>query len=47
MGAHYDEIKARYRVVFECEDDNPTRVRAKVDRPAVAVRVFADRRMEP
>ncbi len=47
MGAHYDEIKARYRVVFECEDDNPTRLRAKVDRPAVAVRVFADRRMEP
>lgn len=47
MGAHYEEVKARYRVVFECEDDNPGRVRARVDRPAVAVRTFSDRSIEP
>lgn len=46
MGAHYEEVKHRYRVVFECDDDSPQRIRARVTRPAVAVRTFADRGME-
>ena len=47
IGAHYDEVKNRYRTVYECEDDNPDRIQARVNRPAVAVRLFADRRTEP
>lgn len=47
MGAHYEQVKHRYRVVFECDDDNPRRIRAGVTRPAVAVRTFSDRHMTP
>ena len=47
MGEQYDEVKDRYRVVFECDDDDPRRVWTRVNRPAVAVRVFPDRRTEP
>jgi len=47
MDTHYEEVKNRYLVIFECDEDNPRRVQAKVDRPAVAVRTFRDRRMEP
>ena len=46
MGAQYEEVRNRYRVIFECDDDNPRRVRTSVTRPAVAVRVFADRGTE-
>ena len=48
MSAHYDEVKNRYRVVFECEPDDPqVPITVKVTRPAVAVRLFADRRATP
>ena len=46
MGAQYEEVRNRYRVIFECDDDNPRRVRTSVTRPAVAVRVFAGRGTE-
>ncbi len=46
MGTHYDEVKHRYRVVFECDDDSPQRIRAGVARAAVAVRTHANRHME-
>ncbi len=45
MAAHYDEAKNRYRVVFECDPDNPSApISVGVTRPAVGVRLFADRR---
>ena len=45
MAAHYDEAKNRYRVVFECDPDNPSApINVVVTRPAVDVRLFADRR---
>ena len=45
MAAHYDEAKNRYRVVFECDPDNPSvPINVAVTRPAVGVRLFADRR---
>ena len=45
MAAHYDEAKNRYRVLFECDPDNPSvPINVVVTRPAVAVRLFADRR---
>ena len=47
IGARYDEVKNRYRTVYECEDDNPDRIQARVNRPAVAVRLFSDRRTGP
>ena len=48
MGAHYDEVKNRYRVIFECEPDNPqAQISLRVDRQAVDVRLFADRRPSP
>ena len=48
MSAHYDEVKNRYRVVFECEPDDPQApISVKVTRPAVAVRLFANRRASP
>ena len=47
MGTHYEEMKHRYRVVFECDDDRPRRIRARVARAAVAVRTFPNRHMEP
>ena len=48
MSAHYDEVKNRYRVVFECEPDAPqVPIEVEVSRPAVAVRLFADRRATP
>jgi hypothetical protein len=46
MGAHYEEVQNRYRVVFECDDDNPQRIQTRVTRPAVAVRVFNGRGTE-
>ena len=45
MAAHYDEAKNRYRVVFECDPDNPSAsINVGVTRPAVDLRLFADRR---
>ena len=45
MAAHYDEAKNRYRVVFECDPDNPSAsINVRVTRPAVDVLLFADRR---
>ena len=45
MAAHYDEAKNRYRVVFECDPaDPPASLNVRVARPAVGVRLFADRR---
>ena len=44
MAAHYDEAKNRYRVVFECDPDNPSApIIVRVTRP-VDIRLFADRR---
>lgn len=47
MADHYEAVQPRYRVVFECDEDNPRRIRAGVTRPAVAVQTFADRFLEP
>ena len=48
MSAQYDEVKNRYRVVFECEPDNPqVPISVAVSRPAVGVRLFANRRATP
>ena len=45
MAAHHDEAKNRYRVVFECDPDNPSApINVRVTRSAVGVRLFADRR---
>ena len=47
MGAQHEAVKNRYRVVYECEPDNPTGgIGAGVNRPAVAVRLFPDRRTD-
>ena len=47
MGAQHEAVKNRYRVVFECEPDNPTAgIAAGVSRPAVAVGLFPDRRTD-
>ena len=46
-GEQYEAVKDRYRVVFECDDDRPTQIRASVTRqPAVGVNVFPGRRAE-
>ena len=48
MSAQYDELKNRYRVVYECEPDNPqVPISVQLSRPAVGVRLFADRRPTP
>lgn len=48
VGEQYEVIKDRYRVVYECDDDQPTQIRASVNRqPAVGVSLFPDRRTEP
>ena len=45
MGAHYDEVKDRVRMVLECESDSPgAAVSVRVDRPGLNVSVFSDRR---
>lgn len=45
MAAHYEEAKNRYRVVFTCDaGDSTGSITAGVTRPAVNVRLFADRR---
>ena len=47
MAAQHDAVKDRYRLVYECDPDNPTAgIGAGVSRPAVAVRLFPDRRTD-
>ena len=46
IGEHFEQVKDRYHVVFDC-DDVPDQVQAGVTRPAVFVSLFADRRLEP
>ena len=47
MGAQYETVKDRYRVVFECEPDNPAAgIAAGVSRAAVGVRLFPNRRTD-
>lgn len=47
MGAQHEAVKDRYRVVFECDPDNPAAgIAAGVMRPAVAVRLFPNRRLD-
>ena len=48
MSAHYDEAKNQYRVVYECEPDNPqVPISVVVTRPALGMRLFANRRATP
>jgi hypothetical protein len=45
IGAHYDAVKDRYRVGYECEPpDLDTPIRAGVRRPELTIRSFPDRR---
>lgn len=47
MGAQHQAVKDRYRVVFECDPDNPAAgVGAGVNRAGVAVNLFPNRRVE-
>ena len=47
MGTHYEDMKERYRMVYECENA-PTagNVQVGVSRPEVALRLFLDRQMD-
>ena len=48
MSAHYDEVKNRYRVTFECEPDNPQgAITVALSRPLMDVRLFANRHATP
>ena len=45
MGAHYDEVKDRLRLVFECEDDTSgAGMSVRVQRQGLTVSLFPDRR---
>ena len=47
MGEQFDAVKDRYRVVFECEPDNPAAgIAAGVNRAGVAVQLFPTRRTD-
>ena len=47
MGAQFMEVRDRYRVVFECDPDNPAAgIAAGVQRPGVNVRLFPNRRTD-
>ena len=47
MGAQHAAVKDRYRVVFECEPDNPAAgIGAGVNRAGVSVNLFANRRTD-
>ena len=47
MATQYETVKDRYRLVFECDPDNPAAgIAAGVMRPAVAVRLFPNRRVD-
>ena len=47
IGTHFDQVKNRYRVVFDCGDEIPEQIQAGVSRPDVSVSLFADRRLAP
>ena len=47
LGAHYEEMASRYVVVYEPPDPPGRRVRVRVTRPAVGVRLYPDRNMNP
>ena len=47
MGAQHEAVKDRYRIVFECDPDNPAAgIAAGVQRPGVSVRLFPNRRTD-
>ena len=46
IGEHFEQVKNRYRVVFDC-DSAPDQLQAGVTRPAVSVSLFANRQLEP
>ena len=48
MGEHYDSVADRYRVVYErASDSEAPSINAGVNRPALTVSVYPDRRMSP
>ena len=47
IGAHFDDMSNRWRVVYERSDPPGERIALMVNRPAVNVRIFTHRRMEP
>ena len=48
MASHYRVFQNTYRLVFECESEEPDdEVRITVTRPEVAVTIFPNRRLAP
>ena len=47
IGTHFDQVKERYRIVFDCGDTVPEQIQAGITRPEVNVSLFADRRAQP
>jgi hypothetical protein len=47
MGAQHEAAKDRYRVVFECDNDTPTQIRAGVSRQDISVQLFGSRQPAP
>ena len=47
LGAHYDQVSTRYRLTYERPDPPGQRVMMRVTRPAVALRLYRDRAMDP
>ena len=48
MATQYDELKNRYRVVYECEPEQPgVPLQVGLSRMGLAIRLFADRRPTP
>ena len=46
LGAHYDDVSTRYRVVYERPDPPGASVSVSVARPTLGVRLFGDRRLD-
>jgi hypothetical protein len=47
VGAHYDEVSTRYMLTYERPDPPGQRVMMRVTRPAVALRLYRDRAIDP
>ena len=47
MGTHYDQVSTRYMLTYERPDPPGQRVMMRVTRPAVALRLYRDRAMDP
>ena len=47
IGTHYDEISTRYLLTYERPDPPGQRIMMRVTRPAVALRLYRDRAIEP